>query len=114
MYNIAPVLLLIIIMLQALIYLLEIHHLVPKNDPFPLLFTVLQQVEVTVNVLNVNDEPPRFITKPTPYLAVVATDAQAGVSVFRIEAEDVDGGPNAVKYFKENGMSKACFHGFVM
>jgi hypothetical protein len=45
---------------------------------------------------------------------VVATDAQAGVSIFRIEAEDVDGGPNAVKYFKENGMSKACFHGFVM
>ncbi|XP_048742923.2 neural-cadherin-like isoform X4 [Ostrea edulis] len=71
--------------------------------------TVLQQVEVTVDVLNVNDEPPRFITKPTPYLAVVATDAQAGVSVFRIEAEDVDGGTDAVKYFKESVGSSPYF-----
>ncbi|XP_061183428.1 neural-cadherin-like [Saccostrea echinata] len=71
--------------------------------------TVLQQVEVTVNVQDVNDEPPRFITKPVPYLAVVATDAQAGVSVFQIQAEDVDGGPGAVKYFKENDGSSPYF-----
>lgn len=60
-------------------------------------------VQITANILDRNDEPPRFITKPVPYLAVVASNAQAGVSVFRIEAEDVDGGPGAVKYYKENG-----------
>ena len=72
---------------------------------FCILFAVLQQVEITLNVQDVNDEPPRFTTKPVPYLAVVAIDAQAGTSVYQIQAEDVDGGAGAVKYYKETGTS---------
>uniref|UniRef100_A0A8W8KKI6 Cadherin domain-containing protein n=1 Tax=Magallana gigas TaxID=29159 RepID=A0A8W8KKI6_MAGGI len=42
------------------------------------IWTVLHVVQITANILDRNDEPPRFITKPVPYLAVVASNCSGG------------------------------------
>lgn len=55
-----------------------------------------------IDVIDVNDELPRFVNTPHPFLATVATNAPPGTSVFRLEAVDPDGG-SVVRYKLESG-----------
>ena len=61
-----------------------------------------------IDVTDVNDEVPRFVNTPRPFLATVATNAPPGTSVFRLEAVDPDDGSD-VRYKLESGESFCSF-----
>lgn len=52
------------------------------------------QMDITVNVLNINDNTPRFVG--APYSFTVSESATTGIVVFIAEATDDDLGPPGV------------------
>lgn len=59
-----------------------------------------------MTVLDVNDNVPEWIMAPSPYLAVVSSDAAAGSLVYKLHAKDGDEGNNGeVEYFLSDGRS---------
>uniref|UniRef100_A0A6Q2WXN6 Uncharacterized protein n=1 Tax=Esox lucius TaxID=8010 RepID=A0A6Q2WXN6_ESOLU len=62
----------------------------------------LVQLELTVT--DVNDNVPEWTMTPSPYLAVVPPDTQAGYLVYKLHARDEDDGNNGeVEYFLSDG-----------
>lgn len=54
--------------------------------------------------MDVNDNVPEWSMVPTPYLAVVTPDAQAGTVVYKVHAQDGDEGNNGeVEYYLSDG-----------
>lgn len=54
--------------------------------------------------MDVNDNVPEWSMVPTPYLAVVTPDAQAGTVVYKLHAQDWDEGINGeVEYYLSDG-----------
>ncbi|XP_077999701.1 cadherin-23-like [Glandiceps talaboti] len=57
-----------------------------KDKGEPPLFSL---TNVLINVINVNDEPPKFVD--SPYVATISEGAIIDASIFRLEAVDADG-----------------------
>ena len=74
------------------------------SDTFDFVLVLSDRFEqrVRIDVTDVNDELPRFVNTPRPFLATVATNAPPGTSVFRLEARDPDSG-SVVRYNLESG-----------
>uniref|UniRef100_A0A3B4A9P1 Uncharacterized protein n=1 Tax=Periophthalmus magnuspinnatus TaxID=409849 RepID=A0A3B4A9P1_9GOBI len=61
-------------------------------------------VRVELTVTDVNDNVPEWRMVPSPYLAVVSSDAVGGTLVYKLYAEDGDEGNNGeVEYFLSDG-----------
>lgn len=54
--------------------------------------TVVKELIQPVIILDVNDEPPAFTNKPTPFLATVSVNAPANTIVYTLNASDPDAG----------------------
>ncbi|KAL1007130.1 hypothetical protein UPYG_G00082410 [Umbra pygmaea] len=61
-------------------------------------------VRLELTVTDVNDNVPKWTMTPSPYLAVVSPDTQAGSLVYKLHAQDGDEGNNGeVEYFLSDG-----------
>lgn len=67
------------------------------------------RVSVTINLIDVNDEPPRFTMEPSPYLATADAGLPSGSEVnYDITVSDPDAN-SALKYTMLEGMISLCF-----
>ncbi|KAL5017569.1 hypothetical protein ScPMuIL_007158 [Solemya velum] len=64
--------------------------------------TVVARYDITIRVIDVNDELPYFTTKPYPYLATMSSTAASGTPVYHLEAEDTDQGADLRFHIETN------------
>ncbi|VDH94507.1 Hypothetical predicted protein [Mytilus galloprovincialis] len=65
-------------------------------------------LKVTLTVKDVNDEKPRFINEPRPFLATVSTNPSIGELVYELMADDADTGSSITYILESAGEGKVC------
>ncbi|XP_071177027.1 neural-cadherin-like isoform X2 [Mytilus edulis] len=63
-------------------------------------------LKVTLTVKDVNDEKPRFINEPRPFLATVSTNPSIGELVYELMADDADTGSSITYILESAGEGK--------
>lgn len=66
------------------------------------------ELKITLKVTDANDERPRFVNQPRPYLATVSTNPSVGEMVYELLAYDPDVGSD-IKYILESGWLQTSF-----
>ena len=61
---------------------------------------------IKIRLRDVNDEVPRFVNLPRPFLATVSSSAAPGTSVYQLVAQD-DDEDSIIRYVMESGRTKA-------
>ena len=69
---------------------------------FSQFFPVQFEQPVKIRLTDVNDEEPRFVNVPRPFLATVSQNAPPGTSVYQLMARD-DDKDSIVHYNLESG-----------
>ena len=69
------------------------------------MFLITGKIEqpVKIKLTDVNDEEPRFVNVPRPFLATVSQNAPPGTSVYQLMARD-DDKDSVLSYNLESGM----------
>ena len=86
-------------------FTLILHFLIIERviELFCLCVTEYEQ-SVRIKLTDMNDEIPRFVNLPRPFLATVSANAAPGTSVYQLMAQD-DDEESLVRYILESGMS---------
>lgn len=69
--------------------------------------SVVIEQPVKIKLTDVNDELPRFVNVPRPFLATVNQNAPPGSSVYQLMARD-DDRDSVVQYALESGRCRHC------
>lgn len=77
------------------------YHANTSVDSGELLMTDSTIVRVRIHVLDINDNPPKFRSKI--FTGGITTSADFGTRFMRVEAEDLDEGPNAIINYYQVG-----------
>ena len=79
--------------------------LIPEQlikDFSPFLFAATMEQPVKIKLTDINDEEPRFVNVPRPFLATVSQNSPPGTSVYQLMAWD-DDKDSVLKYSLESG-----------
>ena len=64
--------------------------------------TARSEQPIKIRLRDVNDEVPRFVNLPMPFLATISSSAAPGTSVYQLVAQD-DDEDSLIRYVMESG-----------